>query len=183
MTITTQQLQSIFPTAPVSRLSSHVGPLNSAAVEASIVSPERWAMWLAQLGHETEEFLFLEELWSPTPQQLKYEPGTALAADLGNTQPGDGKLFKGRGSIQTTGRANYGYLSKALGVDFTANPQLVASINYCHRAAAFFWNKHNLNKYADAHDIKGCTKIINGGYTGLDKRLAYYNHALQVLSS
>ena len=183
MSLTLQQLQLALPSVSISRLTLHLEPLNYAATEAAINSPERWAMWLAQITHETEGLLFLEEIWGPTPQQLKYEPGTPLAKELGNTQLGDGKLFKGRGSIQTTGRANYGYVSKALGVDFVANPQYVSSLNYCHRAAAYFWNKHAINKYADAHDIKGATKIINGGYTGLAERTAYYNHALQALSS
>ena len=50
-------------------------------------------------------------------------------------------------------------------------------------SALWFWNKNNLNKYADASDIKGMTKVINGGYIGLEDRIKHYNHAIEVLEA
>ena len=53
------------------------------------------------------ELRFVEEIWGPTDAQRRYEPVTTLSGALGNTEVGDGGLFKGRGPIQLTGRANY----------------------------------------------------------------------------
>ena len=75
--------------------------------EFAIESPARMAAFIAQLAHESGQFRFMEEIWGPTPAQQRYEPPSSLATDLGNTDAGDGKRFKGRGPIQITGRANY----------------------------------------------------------------------------
>ena len=60
------------------------------------------------------------EIWGPTPAQKRYEG----RVDLGNTQPGDGKRFMGRGYVQITGRANYNRASTIVGRDLVSNPDL-----------------------------------------------------------
>jgi putative chitinase len=117
--------------------------------------------------------------------------------DLGNTQAGDGPKYKGRGLIQITGRANYAALSKDLGTDFIANPALLGGKNVtaCTEeqlrnaalSAGWFWDKNKLNAYADKIDIsktieadpnlqafKDLTRRINGGYNGLQDRVARF---------
>src|SRR6185503_12838834 len=96
-------------------------PVESALFEYGILQPQRIAMWLAQIGHESGGFVYTREIWGPTPAQSRYEG----REDLGNTQPGDGKRFIGRGLIQTTGRANYQATGNALGVDLIAHPEML----------------------------------------------------------
>ena len=102
--------------------------------------------------------------------------------DLGNTQPGDGMRFKGRGPIQLTGRANYRAAGKALGLDLEHNPKQAASPEVGFRTAAWFWNSRNLNSLRTQGDFRGITKRVNGGYNGLADREAYYKRALNALS-
>lgn len=76
---------------------------------------------MATAHHETGGFKWLREIWGPTPAQKRYEG----RADLGNTIPGDGKKFMGRGYVQLTGRRNYADWAKRLGIDIVASPDLV----------------------------------------------------------
>ena len=92
----------------------------------------------------------MEEIWGPTPAQCRYEPPTRLAAGLGNTEPGDGKRFKGRGPIQLTGRANYRVFGNALGLDLVGNPALAATKEVAFRIAGLYWRSGGLNALADS---------------------------------
>ena len=88
---------------------------------------------IAQLAHESGAFRYAEEL----ADGRAYEGRT----DLGNTQPGDGPRFKGRGLIQLTGRANYAAYSKASGVDYVARPEKVASDPFAAAKVGFAQSK------------------------------------------
>lgn len=124
----------------------------------------RLAHFLAQLGHESDGFNAMEE----------YASGAAYEGrkDLGNTQPGDGKRYKGRGPIQLTGRANYRTYGRQLGFDFERHPEIVAYPSVGMLVACKYWFDRGLNAYADADDILTVTKRINGGTNGLDDRKA-----------
>jgi len=154
-------------------------PVESALFEYGILQPQRISMWLAQVGHESGGFVYAREIWGPTPAQSRYEG----RKDLGNTQPGDGKRFMGRGLIQTTGRANYLATGNALGVDLIAHPEMLESDELAARSAAWFWQKRKLNDYADAGDIEGCTLRINGGFNGLEDRKRRWEIAKQFLTA
>jgi putative chitinase len=132
---------------------------------ADLTTPLRQEHFLAQLAHESAGFRTTTE----------YASGKAYEGrkDLGNTQKGDGVRYKGRGLIQITGRSNYSTMSKALGVDFVKEPELAAEFPYAALTAALYWKNHNINKYADRDDIRGVTKVINGGNNGLADRMAY----------
>lgn len=94
---------------------------------------------------------------------------------LGNTDPGDGWRYRGRGLIQLTGKANYADASKWCGIDLVAHPELAADPVSAAKIAAAFWSHKGLNPIADADDgdaIKRETKIINGGTLGLAERMA-----------
>ena len=179
MDLTALQVQRVCHYAPMTRIFQLLLPLNEALVAANATTPLRAALFLSQWAHETCEFRYLEEIADGNAYDLRVNP--RLAAKLGNTQPGDGPRFKGRGPIQITGRAGYAKASAALGVDFVAQPQLLSDPKWGFKAAAVFWRDHGCNAPADTGDVEGCTRIINGGLTGLDFRIAYYHRAVEAL--
>ncbi len=92
--------------------------------------------------------------------------------DLGNTQAGDGYKYIGRGFIMITGRANYTHFGALMAQPLVDQPQLLQQPAYAAQAAAAFWKANNINAKADADDISGVTKLVNGGLNGLDGRTA-----------
>lgn len=93
----------------------------------------------------------------------------------GPAESGEGFKYIGRGIKQLTGKDNYSRCGAALGVDLVGNPDLLLEPIYAARSAGWFWHANNLSKFADAGDIKGMTKVINGGYIGLEARQALYD--------
>ncbi len=171
--VSVQQLRQIMPNLSQAKAEQYLPHLNRAMAEAGINTPMRKAAFLAQLAHESGQFRYMEEIASGAAYEGR--------KDLGNTQPGDGVRFKGRGPIQLTGRANYRAAGKALGIDLENNPKRAADPDVGFRTAAWFWNSRNLNTYADAGNFREVTRRINGGYNGLADREAYYRRALNVL--
>ena len=125
--------------------------------------------FLAQIAHESGEFRYLHEIASGVTYEGR--------KDLGNTEPGDGVRFKGRGFIQITGRANYQLISNDLGIDFVSSPELLELPEYAVESAGWFWDKKKLNRLADIGDFVLITKRINGGTNGLLNREEYWNKA------
>lgn len=177
--MTADQLARILA-CPVSRAAQWIGPLTDAMAEFNIDTPGRQAAFLAQVGHESGRLQYVRELWGPEqcPWQARYEG----RADLGNTEPGDGAKYKGRGLIQITGRANYRECGQALGADYETNPTLLELPGDAARSAAWFWHSRNLNALADAGDFRRITQRINGGLNGYGDRLAIYGRAQRVLA-
>jgi putative chitinase len=182
--VTAEQLQSIMPRLRPERNAEFLPFLTAAMTEFAIDPPARAAAFLAQLAHESGQFRFMEEIWGPTPAQKRYEPVTTLSAALGNTNVGDGKLFKGRGPIQLTGRANYKRFGDLLTVDLVADPPRAATPDVAFRVAGLFWSRKGLNELADAataDSFREITRRINGGFNGLAERQAFYATAREVL--
>ena len=143
--------------------------MEQAMNEFQINNPARAQMWLAQVGHESGSLRYMEEIASGAAYEGR--------KDLGNTQPGDGRKYKGRGPIQLTGRANYAAAGKALNLDLINNPQLAAEPRNAFRVSAWWWWQHGLNPIADRRDVTGATRRINGGYNGLTDRQSRYHEA------
>ena len=170
----------------------HIGPqwvdaLNETFQRFDISTPLRQAAFIGQCGHECGNFKILEEnlnykaealqkLWpkrfdAAKAQMCARNPkliaNTVYSNRMGNRDEasGDGWRFRGRGAIQLTGSSSYFHAGKALGVDFWADPDLVAT-----------------PQYADSQDYKTMTKKINGGFIGLEDRIKHINHALSVLT-
>ncbi|CUW40249.1 conserved protein of unknown function (fragment)(containing Lysozyme-like domain,29-231containing Peptidoglycan binding-like domain,211-282;) [Magnetospirillum sp. XM-1] len=101
----------------------------------------------------------------------------AKAAELGNTQAGDGYLFRGRGVLQTTGRSNYAKVARETGLDCVADPDLIIQAENLLSPALCHWQAANINPQADADDIVAVTKAVNGGTNGLDDRKLWYAKA------
>lgn len=164
--------------ARIDRAAEFLPLIEAAAPEFGITTPARMAAFLAQVGHESGGLHWLVELWGPTLAQRNYEG----RADLGNTQPGDGFKYRGRGLIQITGRANYAKASQALGVDYLAQPELLAEPVHAVRSAMWFWQEHGLNELADAGKFDRITLRINGGMNGQAQRVALWASAQEVLA-
>ena len=170
--------------------------LNETFQKYNILTPERQLCFLAQVSHESGGLFYTEELASGAAYEGR--------VSLGNTQPGDGVRFKGRGLIQITGRTNYHSLSEALQEDFISNPSLLGgkTIKVCTPtqlrnaalSAGWFWSRANLNPIADKINpkepidegtnldhFKTITRRINGGYNGLADRLHRYIQGASLL--
>ncbi|NVN98293.1 MAG: glycoside hydrolase [Geobacteraceae bacterium] len=159
-------LQGIYINAGEKLVSRYWQALADKMPANGIDTPLRVAHFLAQVGHESGELRYCEEIASGDAYEgLK---------DLGNSQPGDGRRFKGRGLIQLTGRSNYAAYSTARGIDYTTDEgaKLVASDpETAVDVACWFWTTHNLNQLADKDDVTTITKRINGGLNGFDDRI------------
>jgi len=171
--ITQQQLQTIMPHLDPGHAQIYLPYLNAALVEGEINTPVRAAAFLGQISEESGELRW----WHEFASGQEYEG----RKDLGNTQPGDGPRFKGRGPIQLTGRANYTAAGADLGVDIVNDPDLVAGPQVGFRTTVWFWNKHGLNLLADAGNFREITRRINGGYTNENVREAYWTRAKTTL--
>lgn len=117
-------------------------------------------------------------------QALAFKPealaNTVYGGRLGNTSPGDGWRFRGRGLLQVTGRDNYVTLGKALGIDLVGNPDMLAEPAIALRASIAWWEKNVPD--AVMGDVVRVTKRVNGGTTGLDDRIAMTNAAKKGLA-
>lgn len=158
--------------------------LSDAAAVFAISTPARIAAFLAQIGHESGRLRYVREIWGPTPAQARYEG----RADLGNTEPGDGYRFLGRGLIQTTGRANYARTRDGLRKflpdvpDFEEQPKLLEAPRWAAYSAAWYWQAHGCNELADDDQFASITRRINGGLNGYDDRLALWGNAKEALA-
>lgn len=161
-------------------------PLAHACTQAAIHTPQRLAAFLSQIGHESGRLQYVREIWGPTPAQTRYEGRAAL----GNTHPGDGRRYLGRGLIQITGRANYRAASEAMArlhpdaPDFEAHPELLEQPHWAALTAAWYWHDRGLNALADQDSADAYVQItrrINGGTNGLADRRALHAAARSAL--
>lgn len=170
--VTDSQLQQIMPTLSAAKRAAYLPYLNETLQAYGIDSPARAAAFLAQIAHESVELRYWEEIASGDAYEGR--------RDLGNTQPGDGRRYKGRGPIQITGRANYRKYGSTLGLDLENNPSLAATTPVGFQIAGAYWYSHGLNELADRGDFLTITKRINGGTNGLASRQKYYAVAKRV---
>ncbi|HLM54743.1 MAG TPA: glycoside hydrolase family 19 protein [Pyrinomonadaceae bacterium] len=181
--ITLSQFKKLFPACPDRKAALYLPLLVASMRESGIVTRLRAAAYFAQLGHESLDFKYMEEIASGAAYEGR--------RDLGNLKPGDGRRFKGRGPIQTTGRLNYTRAAIALDLPLTEQPELLSTPEHGFRASAFFWKSNNLNSLADALSGRGdardlarfdkTTRRVNGGYNGRVDRQRRYLVALKVL--
>lgn len=168
------ELLLIVPRCPPEQVFEHCKALSLAFLEADATTVTRAAAILGQVAHETDELRAMEE----------YASGEAYEgrASLGNSEPGDGRRFKGRGYFQLTGRDNYRRYGEALGLDLLGHPELAATPGVAALLAARYWTGRGLNDMADAFAFRSISKAINGpACTTHEQRTAYYQRALEVL--
>ena len=179
------------PNCAAAKRDAYLPFIQQAMQEFAITSYLREAAFLAQLAHESGELRYMEEIASGAAYEGR--------KDLGNTQPGDGKRYKGRGPIQLTGRANYQRYGELLGLDLINNPTIAATPQVGFRIAGQYWKLNGLNELADqglqivtikrkggqqqqVTAFDAITSKINGGFNGKEDRTKYYNRAKQVLN-
>jgi len=179
--LTLAELGVIMRSASEQRRREALPGLNAAMQEFDISTRLRQAHFLAQAAYESGELRSLEEVWTGSPAQLRYEPPSSLAAQLGNVQPGDGRKYRGRGYVSLTGRANYKTYGEALGIDLLEQPDLAARWDTGARVFGVYWKTRQLNALADNDDIQGITRRISGGLAGIDTRLIYLARAKAAL--
>jgi putative chitinase len=151
-----------------------IDELNACLTKFDITTPARIRHFLSQTAHESGGGRYMKELASGEDYEGR--------DDLGNTQPGDGPKYRGAGYIQLTGRANYQAFSNYMkdpkimdGVDYVA-------ANYPFTSAGFWWKNNQMNADCDkGASVEQITKIVNGGYNGLEDRQHYYDRALEVI--
>lgn len=167
-----RSLKRVCPSLSKAQARSLARDLGQAMRDFDITTPRRAAAFIAQVAHESGEFRYREEIASGAAYEGR--------RDLGNTQPGDGRRFKGRTFIQITGRSNYAAVSRALGKSFTADPGALAQQKYAALGAAWWWSTHGCNQLADRGDFTALTRRINGGTNGLADRRKYHRRARSV---
>mgnify|MGYP001271672241 CR=1 FL=1 len=174
-TITAALLRRIMPGAG-DRAELYAPHLEAARSRWVGDKPEHVAMWLAQLAHESGELRYVREIASGNAYEGR--------ADLGNTQPGDGPRFRGRGLIQLTGRDNYARAAAALGLPLLDHPELLEAPAHAAAVSGWFWHWARCGERMDAADdpVLAVPRRINGGTNGLERRRAYYAEALAAIA-
>lgn len=173
MIVSPSQLKLIYPYAKMQKVCLYLPYINQFSGNYEIINVFRMSAFLAQIGHESGQLQYSEEIADGSAYEGR--------EDLGNIFKGDGKKFKGRGLIQITGRANYTDISDDLKIDFVRHPEKLSEPEYAVKSAYWFWNRRKLNILADQKDFRRITKLINGGYNGYNDRLSLYEKALNVL--
>ena len=149
--------------------------LNLTLSKYQINTPLRISHFLAQVLHESSAFRRTEELWEPTAEQEKYD----TRVDLGNTiqTDGDGYKYRGRGWIPLTGKAGYQMASREFHQDFINDPDLMQQYPSAAMVSGWFWQRRNLNPFADNDDIVSITKKLCGAVSGLEERTIWLSRA------
>ena len=176
--INLDQLTRIYSSCSIARAQRFLPHLNSTFDEFDINTPPRLRMFLAQVGHESGQLRYVRELASGEAYEGR--------KDLGNTSPGDGVRYKGRGLIQITGKSNYALVSLALGLPLLEKPELLEEDQNACRSAGWFYYKKNLNSLADEGKFREMSYIINGGRepkdpNGWADRLKLYHKACEII--
>ena len=171
-----------------------------------INSKSRVAAFLAQCGHESNQFTVLKENLNYRSERLvavfpKYFPTLSVAEQYGKNpekiankvyggrmgngpeSSGDGYKFRGRGAIQLTGRNNYTAFAESIGKTVDEAAEYCETLAGAIESACWYWTINKLNEVADTHDMKVLTKKINGGTIGLEERTKYFNAILAVLAA
>lgn len=158
--------------------------------------------YLAQIAHESQGFLRLEESFAYRAKRLlevfpKYFDEVSAVAYAGNAKAianrvyanrlgngdeasGDGWKYRGRGLIQLTGRDNYRACGAALGIDLERFPDRLTDKANAALSSAWFWSVNGLNELADTHRFEQICRRINGGINGLVERRKLYDQCLKV---
>jgi putative chitinase len=204
--ITVDQLRAMIPSNK--EVEAWCDELNKALPKYDITTDQRIAGFISQCAHESMDFTAMSENLNYREETLNkvfpryFGPGKRSAAEyaknpekianyvymdefrtskLGNTQPGDGWRFRGRGLKQLTGRDNYTRFAEDYDMTAEEAAVWVETKEGALASALWFWNTNKLNAVADTGNVAALTKKINGGDIGLADRQARYAKAMAAL--
>jgi len=166
-------VRSLFPATKPANIDRYLPYVVSALGAFGLTDRPMICAALGTIRAESEGFLPISEF----PSQFNTLPGQASfsayegRSSLGNTQPGDGARFKGRGFVQLTGRANYEKYGKALGIDLPGNADLANSPEVAALLLARFLADcaAPMRTALARGDYRAGRKLVNGGSHGLDR--------------
>jgi putative chitinase len=205
MELTKQQLQQIIPHNHY--IDHWFNALSQLLPDYEINTPQRIAAFLAQCSHESGDFVWLTENLNYKAETLMklfgshFPGGMAEAQQFANKpqrianriycnrmgngpeESGDGFEFCGRGLIQITGKENYTWFAASLQITPKEASEYMQTFEGAAQSACWFWETHELNKYADSGDFVKMTKIINGGTIGLEDRTARFQRIMSILGA
>jgi putative chitinase len=170
MAITASDIRQMSSSA-AARIVAGIVDHQQMIADGGIDTPLRLSHFMAQLAHESAHFQVTREFASGAAYEGR--------ADLGNTEPGDGIRFRGRGLIQTTGRANYKEATADIQTMIPSAPNFVddrealEEFPWALLAGVSYWRRRNINADADRDDLEAVTRKINGGLNGLSDRRQY----------
>lgn len=150
---------------PLVNVFTYWPPLSRALELEGILSPATEIATIATVAVETGTFTPCVERGRPE-YFLKYEPTTKLGQRLGNTQPGDGLRYRGRGFVQCTGRGNYREFGRKLGIPLEEHPELALEATTSARILARYFKDRKVAEAANAGDWAAVRRRVNGGYHG-----------------
>jgi predicted chitinase len=172
--VTKTQLAAIWKCHESLIKDSEIVELNNCLSQFNITTPSRIRHFLSQISHESGGGRYSKEIASGDAYEGR--------RDLGNTQPGDGRRFKGAGYIQLTGRANYQDFA-----NFIKDPRVMEGVDYVAEkypftSAGYFWMNKKMNELCDTNPtVEQVTRRVNGGINGFADRKMYYERTLQVI--
>jgi putative chitinase len=204
---TKEQLAALIPGNP--KVDDWYQALCEILPKYDITTEKRVAHFISQCAHESNNFRSLEENLNYSEKALTSVFGRYFgappkrnaeeyarnpekianyvyqdefrSAKMGNVNPGDGWLFRGRGLKQLTGRDNYTRFGKSVGMTAEEAAVYVATEKGAIESACWFWDTNKLNTIADTDDVVLMTKRINGGNIGLEDRQQRYARAIKIL--
>lgn len=199
------ELKRIAPLCPDAvAWARHLG--TTAQIYDILDTEHRLAMWTATIVHESNQLRDLEEDLSYSAQRIveiwpARFPGIAAARPFarnperlanrayanrmgnGPEESGEGWRYRGRGLIQITGRAMYERCGQGLAQPLLEQPNLLLTPELAALSAGWYWTANGCHALADADDMRGVTKIVNGWLNGLEKRLEYLARARHVFEA
>lgn len=199
---TQEKLSQLLPTNPYAQ--HWFSALNDSLPDYDITTGHRVAAFMAQTMHESGDYHILKENLNYKAESLvavfpHYFPNINIALQYahqpekianrvyanrmgnGDESSGDGYRYCGRGLIQITGKDNYSTFADSISTPLEQIPEFLTTFEGAVQSACWFWEQNNLNRLADVADIKTMTRVINGGYIGLQDRIDHYNFCIHVL--
>ena len=173
--LTAKHLRAIMANIPGQDEIEELPLFIETAREFEITNKKRFAAWIGNVAKESGELFYVREIHDGSNYEWRQ--------DLGNTQPGDGRRFRGRGYIQITGRANYTRIAEDLGIDCVEHPEMLEEAPLYVITAGYYWRymspRGNLNLIADRGDFATTVLGVRGGPD--PDRHRFYNRAMEVL--